>query len=79
MAKETAFQLNVIEGLSFPLSFDTVSWCLGGLLCSHLEICVVDVVLAGCFVFKGWEKLFFSLKMVKDEITIISLFSASFL
>lgn len=59
MAKETAIQLNVIEGLYFPLSPLTVSWCLGGLLSSYLEISVVDVVLTGCFVFKGWEKLVF--------------------
>lgn len=79
MAKEAAIHLNVVEELSSPLSPHTVPWCLEGLLSSHLGISVVDMVLTGCFAFKGWQKIFFSLRIVKDQLTIIFLFSAFFL
>lgn len=59
LAEEAAIHLNVIEGISFPLGPHSVSWCLGGLLSSHVEFSVVDMVFTGCFVFKEWEKLFF--------------------
>lgn len=57
MEKEAAIHLNVVEELSFLLSRHTVPWCLDSLLSSHLGISVVDMVLTGCFAFKGWEKL----------------------